>query len=266
MHTEERRMRNIHGSMIWYELMTSNAAEAAAFYGAVLGWSMKELSETPVAYAEFQAGGVGVAGCLTLPKGEEGCATATATWVGYFGVDDVDANVEKVVASGGSVCMPPKDIPGVGRLAMLNDPQGVPFYVMCGEPDMRSEAYNQEKAGHVHWNELSIDDPARAIAFLEATFGWTRGEAMSMGELGDYQLMRHDGADVGAVMAVQPGGKASWVYYFGVEDIDRAATHVREHRGQVMYGPVEVPGGAFMIVAADPDGAVFGAVGPRPQV
>src|SRR3546814_6711168 len=65
-------------------------------------------------------------------------------WFFYIGVDDVDATVEKVTAEGGGVIMPPWTIEGVGRMALVRDPQGNPFYVMRGASDENSTAFSRD--------------------------------------------------------------------------------------------------------------------------
>jgi uncharacterized protein len=66
------------------------------------------------------------------------------------------------------------------------------------------------------------------------------------------------------VMNRMPDGPPpAWNFYFGVEDIDVAAKAVSDNGGAIHYGPAEVPGGVHIIVASDPQGAMFGLVGPR---
>jgi hypothetical protein len=69
---------------------------------------------------------------------------------------------------------------------------------------------------------------------------------------------------IGAVMPKMPQMPASmWSYYIGVDDIDRAAAAVSEGGGQILNGPMEIPGGEFALNGMDPQGAAFGLVGPR---
>jgi predicted enzyme related to lactoylglutathione lyase len=87
---------------------------------------------------------------------------------------------------------------------------------------------------------------------------------MPMGEMGDYQFITQNGQMIGAVMnRTSEGPPPAWTFYFGVEDIDVAARAVSGNGGIIHYGPAEVPGGSFIIVAGDPQGALFGLVGPR---
>jgi predicted enzyme related to lactoylglutathione lyase len=127
-----------------------------------------------------------------------------------------------------------------------------------------STSFAPRKTGHCHWNELATTDQAAALAFYTGCFGWEQGEAMPMGEMGDYRFITHHGEMLGAVMTRMAGGPpAGWRFYFGVEDIDAAADRVAAAGGTVQHGPAEVPGGTFIVIATDPQGAEFGLVGPR---
>ncbi|ADO70019.1 VOC family protein [Stigmatella aurantiaca] len=254
-------MANHRGDFIWYELLTSNTRAAADFYGAVIGWR----SHTPDGmrgYTLFGAGETDVAGLLAIPT-EAASAGQRPIWLGYIAVDDVDEAVSSIVAAGGTRHVPPTDIPGVGRFSMVADPQGVMFYVMRGAVDGTSTSFHAEKTGHCQWNELATNDPVAALAFYSGRFGWTKGDAMPMGDMGDYQFFKQNGQMVGAVMARKPGAPPMWTFYFGVDDIDVATKTASSKGAKIHYGPAEIPGGSFIIIADDPQGATFGLVGPR---
>ena len=119
--------------------------------------------------------------------------------------------------------MPAMDMEGVGRMALVADPQGVPFYVMRGESDEPSTSFAPMKPGHCSWNELSTPDQDGALAFYTGRFGWEKGDVMPMGEMGGYQFIHHDGGMIGAIMTSPPGRPAGWNFAFGVPDIDDAA-------------------------------------------
>ncbi len=198
--------RNPHGSFIWYELLTADPDAAAAFYGDVIGWTAASAGQPGIDYRIFSAGGTPVAGHMKLPDGAEEAGMRPG-WLGYIGVDDVDRAVAEIETAGGKVHMPAMDLEGVGRMALVADPQGVPFYVMRGESEEASAAFAPTKAGHCHWNELSTPDQDGALAFYAGRFGWEKGEAMPMGEMGVYQFINHGGGMIGAVMT-QPAGAA----------------------------------------------------------
>jgi predicted enzyme related to lactoylglutathione lyase len=254
---------NRHGDFIWYELLTSDPAAAERFYGTVLGWRARRAEGSPVEYRIFGTGEAEVAGLMAIPP-DAASAGMRRGWLGYIGVDDVDAAASSILAAGGRQRMPPTDIPGVGRFALMADPQGVAFYVMRGTMEGTSASFAPRKTGHCHWNELATTDQAAALTFYAGQFGWQRGDAMPMGELGEYRFITHHSEMLGAVMRRRSGGPPpAWNFYFGVEDIDAAASLVTVGGGAIYHGPAEVPGGAFIIVAGDPQGAMFGLVGPR---
>lgn len=261
-------MTNHQGDFIWYELMTSDADAAAEFYGAVVGWRVRMFDGSGAGpaggYRIFGTGEADVAGLMTMPA-EAADAGARPCWLGYIGVDDVDAAAAGTVAAGGRQHVPPTDIPGVGRFAMLADPQGAPFYVMRGETEGVSTSFAQT-TGHCAWNELATSDQAAALAFYLDRFGWEKGDAMPMGDMGDYRFVNHHGRMIGAVMTRRPDGPPPmWTFYFVVDDIDVAAATARGRGAAIHHGPAEIPGGDFIVIAGDPQGATFGLVGPRRQ-
>lgn len=255
-------MANRHGDFIWYELLTSDPDGAAAFYGPLVGWTFGSANQPGMDYRQFTAmDGEMIGGCMKAPDG----APLPPMWLGYIGVDDVDASVASIRAAGGQVHMEPQDIPGVGRFAFVADPQGVPFYVMRGASDGTSTsfAYETPKDGHCAWNELSTTDPAAAMAFYTGQFGWVEDGEMDMGPMGKYEFIRH-GEQIGAIMPMMPGQPAAtWTYYFRVPDIDAAKAQAESSGGQIVHGPSEVPGGDWIINGIDPQGAVFSLVGKR---
>ena len=110
-----------HGAFSWNELMTSDAAAAKKFYGALLGWQFKDMDMGKMVYTVVSTGGTDVGGMMGTPAEAKGMPPA---WGAYITVNDVDAVVAKVAGLGGKVCMPPTDIPSVGRFAAIQDPQG----------------------------------------------------------------------------------------------------------------------------------------------
>lgn len=254
--------RNPHGSFIWYELLTVDPDSAAAFYGDVLGWTAAGAGQPGIDYRLFSANGIPVAGHMKLPDGAEEDGMRPG-WLGYIGVDDVDSAVADVEGAGGKVHMPAMDLEGVGRMALVADPQGLPFYVMRGASEEASHSFDAVKAGHCSWNELSTPDQAGALDFYTGRFGWEKGDVMPMGEMGGYQFLHHGDGMIGAMMTSPPGVPAGWRFAFGVRDIDEAAAKIKAGGGTVHHGPIEVPGGDRVVMAGDPQGARFMAVGPR---
>ena len=257
------------GDFIWYELLTSDIAGAKRFYDAVVGWNIQDKSDFPNDYRMIgRSDGKFAGGAMQLSE-ESKEHGARPCWLGYILVPDVDASVASISAEGGQVHMPAFDIPGVGRVAMVTDPQGAPFYIMKpqppgGDPDAKSDVFSPTEAQRVRWNELSTTDQDGAIDFYKRQFGWNQEGAMPMGEMGDYRFIQANGVNIGAIMRKPPQRPVSvWSYYIGVDDIDRAIQAITEGGGQVLNGPNEIPGGEFALNAMDPQGAAFGVVGPR---
>ena len=246
-------MANPHGSFIWYELMTTDPEGAKRFYEAVVGWTIGEPAPAgDIEYRMLSAPDGHAGGMLTLtPEMCEG--GARPRWLGYLGVDDVDAAIEKAVAAGAEVQMPASDIPGVGRIAMIADPQGVPIYLMRGASDGDSTAYQRHGLGHVAWNELMTSDREAALDFYREQFGYVREGGMDMGpEMGEYSFLGLDGQVIGAAMKASPESPIGWQFYVRVQDVDASAETIAAAGGQVLFGPMEVPGGERVLVGLDP--------------
>ncbi|WP_294251540.1 VOC family protein [uncultured Sphingomonas sp.] len=254
-------MTNRQGEIIWYELMTRDADKAAAFYGAVVGWQVAAPPPGGPDYRMIVAPDGNAGGMLQLDDAML-AAGASPTWLAYFGVDDVDASVAGIVAEGGKVLVPAWDAAGVGRIAMLTDPQGIPFYVMRGATEgATSTVYQRRGLGHVGWNELLAPDAEGALGFYHRQFGLTRMGGMPMGEMGEYSFIGHEGGEpIGAIMRAPPGAKPGWGFYFRIDDVDQAKGLVEAAGGTVVMEPMDVPGGERVLQAVDPDGAVFGLV------
>src|SRR6478735_3448301 len=127
----EACMSSAHGQFAWYELMTTDAAAAEAFYKSVVGWNARDASQPGMTYTSFLAGSTPVAGVMTLPE-DARVAGARPGWLGYVVVDDVDACAVRVTDGGGQVHRPATDIPGIGRFAVVADPQGAEFVLFKG--------------------------------------------------------------------------------------------------------------------------------------
>jgi predicted enzyme related to lactoylglutathione lyase len=118
---------NVPNSFCWNELGTRDTAKAGEFYSNVFGWTREPLPESPVEYTIFKNGDRGNGGMYKMTP-EMG--PIPPHWLVYFAVDDCDAKVQKVTELGGNVMKPAEDIPGVGRFAILRDPQGAAFAII----------------------------------------------------------------------------------------------------------------------------------------
>ena len=117
-----------HGAFSWSELLTSDPAAACEFYTKLFGWSSKEMSMPNGTYTTFQVGDASVGGMMKIPAEAAGMPPM---WGVYVTVRDVDATVKQVESLGGRLIMAPSDIPGVGRMAVIQDPQGATLSVIA---------------------------------------------------------------------------------------------------------------------------------------
>ena len=259
------------GSFIWYELMTPDADAAATFYGAVVGWKIAGRSDAPAGGQDYRmigrrdGGNAGGILQLTQDMLQHG---ARPTWLGYLQVTNVDAAVADIEADGGTLLMPTRKLP-VGTIAMVADPMGTPLYVMDpipppDQPTAKSDVFDVAAAQRVRWNELASPDLPRARSFYARHFGFEFNETLPMGPLGDYCFIDHGGVRLGAIMQKPAHSPiATWLFYFGVPSVATAKTAIENGGGRIINGPHEVPGGNWIVIAIDPQGAPFGVVGPR---
>jgi hypothetical protein len=255
-------MPNSHGAFVWFELLTTDTAASAAFYHKVLGWSERDSGTPDIAYTLFSANSADVAGMMTLPNEAAG-AGAGPFWTGYIGANDVDATTEQVRARGGAVHRPPADIPGVGRFSIVADPAGATFALFKGAGDPPAPTA-PDAPGTVGWRELYTNDVETAFAFYANLFGWTKGEAMDMGDMGVYQIFSRDGAMMGGMMRKPPNlPRPCWNFYFNLEAIDAGVDRVTSGGGRLFRGPQQVPGGSWIAQCGDPQGAFFALVAPK---
>ena len=252
-------LANEPGAFCWNELQTRDTEAAKAFYADVMAWNARDVSMPGMAYALFSIGESSVGGLVNLPEHARG---ATPRWLGYVGVDDVEAVVARVHQLGGAVHIPPTDIPNIGRFSIVADPQMATLALL--EPLLSAQALHieQDTPGRVGWHELLAGDRNKALAFYGALFGWQEVED-NVGARGMYPLFSVGGQTIGGIVSkAKTAPVPLWLYYFNVGDIDAAVKRVKAAGGQIYNGPVEVPNG-WIVHCTDPQGAVFALVGKR---
>ncbi len=248
---------------MWYELMTSDPDAAAQFYERVIGWSAADSGMPGMDYRLLRSGEASIAGLMALPSGAAEAGMRPA-WFGYVAVADVEAAIAGFLAAGGGLLMPATDIPGIGRFALVTDPQGAALYIMAPAGEGESLSYAPGKPGHGGWHELHTTDSAAAVDFYASQFGWAKTGVFDMGPMGAYHLLNFGSGDQAIGMMTDPQfPRPAWLYYINVDDIEAATARATAAGAAILFGPMEVPGGMWALNAADPQGAVFCLVGPK---
>ncbi|MGH7024852.1 MAG: VOC family protein [Caulobacteraceae bacterium] len=256
-------MSNV-GKFTWYELMTTDAAAAAAFYGKVVGWTSAVMgsSSAGTPYTVFSTAEGGVAGLMETPKEATGMPPG---WMGYISVDDVDDYARRFEAAGGAIHRAPADIPDIGRFSVVGDPQGAVIVLFKALPPANGAGPpSLDGPGYVGWRELLTTDGPSAMDFYGKMFGWDKSTGHDMGQMGVYQLFAYDGADRGGIMTRPAQMPVSvWGYYFGVDAIGAATERLKAAGGTVLNGPMQVPTGDWIVQGRDPQGAAFNLQSPN---
>ena len=159
----------------------------------MLGWSTRDANQPGMRYLLASTDAGDVAGVLHAPDD----VGIPPVWIGGVAVGDVDDAVARMTESGGSVHRAPADIPGVGRFAIVTDPQGAALALITGMSDQPSAVFRPGVAGHGGWHELYTTEWASAFDFYGAHFGWTPVETMDMGAMGKYLTFAAGGVMTG---------------------------------------------------------------------
>jgi uncharacterized protein len=246
---------------VWHELMTTDTEAAKAYYAKVVEWGTQPVSGMP--YTLFTAAEIPTTGLMDLPD-EARKMGVPPNWLGYVGVADVDASTAKAKGLGATVHVEPRDIPDIGRFSVISDPQGAAIALFKESAPPAHDPPPANAPGRVGWNELMAVDWEKAFAFYSEMFGWQKGDAVDMGAMGTYQLFTSGGQAIGGMFNKPPAvPRPFWLYYFNVGNIDGATERLKAAGGKVMNGPMEVPGGDWIVQAMDPQGAMFALVGKR---
>jgi predicted enzyme related to lactoylglutathione lyase len=255
-------MTDLHGHFVWYELMTTDMKAAKAFYANVIGWDTRDVSMPGMAYILFTNAGASVSGLIDLPEETQRMGVKPA-WIGYVSVDDVDASTDLVERLGGTVRVPPMEIPDVSCFSVFADTQMATLGLFKWLIPGREQPPDLSAPGGVGWHELLAGDAEKALAFYGALFGWEKADAAT-DATGTYQLFSAAGQTIGGVMTKPATLPAPlWLYYFNIGDIDAAAKRVKAGGGEVLGSLIEAPGGRWIVQCTDPQGAMFALVGTR---
>lgn len=234
------------GEPVWVDLSTPDVAASAAFYGALLDWTVTEPQPEFGGYATFLLRGRPVAGVMPLMSPGQPPA-----WTCYVASDDADKTAALVEQSGGSTLAPPMDVADLGRMAVHADPDGTVFGVWQAGSHVGTELVDE--AGTTAWVELTAADPAGAAPFYRSVFGWD----VAVSDV--YVEFTLAGTSVAGCTDPSQGTSPGWLPYFSVADPGASAERAQALGATVVLPLTPFPGGSCSILR-DPHGAVFGVL------
>jgi predicted enzyme related to lactoylglutathione lyase len=258
------------GTFCWVELGTTDAKAAAGFYRRLLGWGVKE-QEMPGGmgtYTLFQLDGKDIAGGYALTDDQKSQGVPP-NWLSYVMVKSADESAKKAKALGAKFLMDPTDVPGVGKLAILQDPTGATV-ALFEAGDHPGAAPLDNRPGTFCWNELATSDIKAARKFYEGVFSWTSSE-MDMGPDGTYTMFMNGDRMAGGMMAIAPSWgpvPPHWAVYFAVPDCDSAVAKATRDGAEVRVPARDIPDTGRFSILQDPQGASFAVIkllNPQPN-
>ncbi|MBS0388040.1 MAG: VOC family protein [Proteobacteria bacterium] len=247
------------GRFIWTELLCSDAASAAAFYARILPWQSQPFSPGSPYLVFSGADGAPIAGNMSLPAEARAMGTVPH-WRAYIGAADVDAIVAQASRLGARILEPARDLPAVGRAALLADPEGARFGVY--RPLIESGPSATPGEAPFPWYELAARSRETALAFYQQLFGWELRAPMDMGGGFFYQTFGLGSQDFGGCYTI-PADRSmppAWCPYARSSSADEVAGKVVAAGGQLCHGPVDVPNGGRIVQFFDPQHAMFAVV------
>ncbi|MCO4764175.1 MAG: VOC family protein [Myxococcales bacterium] len=245
------------GRFVWFDLMSTDLAAAKLFYTAVTGWTLTPFGEE-AGYDMWTAGETPIGGANPLPQAAIDVG-APPHWIGYVAVTDLDAILAKATELGGTVLGEPIAMDGVGRFAIVRDPQGAVLSAFQPAGDATAPD-GDVPMGQFSWHELATTDWEAGRDFYAQLFGWIDSDSMEMEPGSIYQMYKAPGMTfaLGGMYNKAPEvPMPSWLYYIKVPDLEASLATVSKLGGNVINGPMEVPGGSRAAQCMDPQGAMF---------
>ena len=240
---------------VWFDLSTSDLEAAKALYGDLFGWTFAdsgpEMGHYTMAFAEN-----GRAAAAMAPKmpGQDQMPTV---WTVYFGTSDLDATARTITAQGGSIMVPPMEIPGNGRMAIAVDADGAVFGLW--QAGGFAGAGVEGEHGAMCWSEVNSRHASKNADFYCAVFGLTKQRMEGDPTTPEYWTL-HDGEPaVCGVLQMDDnwaGIPPHWMPYFAVDHLEDANRIWQQHGGKILHGPIPSPYGRIMVVQ-DPQGGVL---------
>jgi predicted enzyme related to lactoylglutathione lyase len=249
------RTKHAPGAFSWTDLSTTDQDGAKEFYTQLIGW---EVDDRPVGdgvvYSVALLAGKEVAAISPQPE-QQREAGAPPMWNSYITVRSADEALARAKQLGATVHAPAFDVLDVGRMGVVQDPQGAFFEVW--EPRASIGAALVNAPGALSWNELASPDLDASARFYGDLFGWTT-EPLPDSPI-QYMIVKNaDGRTNGSMRpALPPGSPPFWLVYFGIDDVENGLARIGELGGSTVAEPMDIGPGGRIAIAQDPQGAVY---------
>lgn len=243
---------------VWHDLMTKDVNAAAEFYEQLLPeWSYEQMPMEGGDYHMIKCGARGIGGMVSFA---EAPPEVPSHWIGYVAVENCDEAIKTMEAAGGKLCVPAIDVPGVGRFAVVTDPQGAvikPFQL--AEP----MEMPRPQPGDFCWDEVMVNDVDAAKKFYSAAFDWGTSE-MDMGPAGMYTLFTQGELQVAGAMAIPDGQNVPphWMSHIMVNDLAARFEKAKQLGATPILDVTDVPNIGQFTIQLDPTGAAFALFQP----
>ena len=242
------------GTFCWIELATPDRRAAQQFYSSLFGWKPNEMpmgQDEPYVMLEKNGRNVGALYQTT---------EVPSNWLSYIAVDSVDDTAKTARDLGANLMQAPFDVMDVGRMAVVQDPQGAVFALW--QAKLHPGLGIRDETGTLVWNELMTTDIEAARKFYTSLFGWRQKVA------GDYTEVHVGERAIGGMMQIAPemhGMPTHWKPYFMVDDCDATVKQAQSLGVKDFFGPMDIPEAGRFAVINDPQGAAFAVIKPRPR-
>lgn len=253
--------QHVPGTFCWFECGTTDAAAARKFYMELFGWNAVDVPMSGGMegnYTLLKIGDDDIAG-LHQMSGPE-CEGVPSHWMTYVTTDDVDGTANRAQSLSGKIVSPPMDVPGVGRMAFLEDPTGAQIAIF--KPGEHPGAAQLGPVpGTFGWSELATRDTKAAQAFYTELFHW--GAKVDENAPMPYTEFQVGGNSIGGMMEMTPQHgdvPPHWLPYVLVADCNATVAKAGELGGRVLVPPTDIPDVGRFAVFMDPTGAALAMI------
>jgi predicted enzyme related to lactoylglutathione lyase len=252
--TEPANYQQTPGRWVWAELITADVAAAKAFYGAMFDWQFETLGRGEKTYTLIRHHDLPLGGIVYGPQVAD--VAPAARWLGLASVTDVEQAALLAAQTGGAVLVAPRELPGRGEVAVLEDPEGARFAVLdstAGDPPDEFPA-----AGQFLWRELWAGDGARMAAFYAQVIGAEIDQVDASPPDLEWHLRAGGFPRAGVLQQTTGDLPSAWLHYVRVDNLATALKRANELGAIVVVEPDPNIRQGAVAVLIDPMGGAIG--------